>query len=119
MALNLSGRRATNGYRELDSTPPRSPLSSREKFGGDPPDAAKPNPVGTPGGVSGIRPTSATVLGFVSWKFRGGGSGLGGQSAEPFRLASLSVRLGARLPYVPSPQILLNLESESMASAES
>jgi hypothetical protein len=80
-----------------------------------PPDAAKPNPVGTPGGVSGIRPTSATVLGFVSWKFRGGGSGLGGQSAEPFRLASLSVRL----PYVPSPQILLNLESESMASAES
>ena len=39
---------------------PRCPIAS---FGSIPPDAANPNPVGTPGGVSGIWPISATVLG--------------------------------------------------------
>ena len=71
--------------REVDSTSPRSPLSHRE-FGSDPPDAANPNPVGTPGGVSGIWPISATVLGSYHPSFRGGGSGLGSLAAEPFAI---------------------------------
>ena len=65
--------------------PPRSPLSTRELWQ-HPPDAANPNPVGTPGGVSGIWPISATVLGSYHPSFRGGGSGLGSQAAEPFAI---------------------------------
>ena len=65
--------------------PPDPPLSHRE-FGSIPPDAANPNPVGTPGGVSGIWPISATVLGSYHPSFRGGGSGLGSQAAEPFAI---------------------------------
>jgi hypothetical protein len=62
---------------------PRCPLAS---FGSIPPDAANPNPVGTPGGVSGIWPISATVLGSYHPSFRGGGSGLGSLAAEPFAI---------------------------------
>ena len=60
--------------REVDSTPPdpRCPLAS---FGSIPPDTANPNPVGTPGGVSGIWPISATVLGSYHPKFSGRGIG--------------------------------------------
>ena len=76
--------------REVDSTSPRSPLSHRE-FGSDPPDTANRNPVGTPGGVSGIWPISATVLGSYHPSFRGGGSGLGSQAAEPFAIGCPAV----------------------------
>jgi hypothetical protein len=57
------------------------------------------SPVGTPGGVSGIRPTSATVLGCVSPGVSGRGDrGLGGQVCRALRRSPaprLSVRLGA------------------------
>src|SRR6476646_3735018 len=72
--------------REVDSTSPPDPRCPIASFGSDPPDTAKPNPVGTPGGVSGIWSISATVLGSYHPSFRGGGggSGLGSQTAEPF-----------------------------------
>ena len=40
-------------------------------------------------------------------------------SAEHMEGSHALLSLSVRLPYVPSPQILLSLESESMASAES
>src|SRR3954447_13523701 len=69
--------------REVDSTSPRSPLSHSRSLAAIPPDAAKPNPVGTPGGVSGIRPISATVFGFLSPGFRGGDRGSAGSLPSP------------------------------------
>ena len=72
--------------REVDSTSPPIPAVPFAKFGSDPPRYCQANPAGIPGGVSGIWPTSATVLGFVSPQFRGGGSGLGSQAAEPFAI---------------------------------
>jgi hypothetical protein len=42
-------------------------------------------------GVSGIWPISATVLGSYPPSFRGGGSGLGSQAAEPFAIGCSAV----------------------------
>ena len=72
--------------REVDSTSPPIPAVPSRALAAIPPDTANRNPVGTPGGVSGIWPISATVLGSYHPSFRGGGSGLGSLAAEPFAI---------------------------------
>ena len=70
--------------REVDSTSPPIPAVLFAKFGSDPPRYCQANPAGIPGGVSGIWPISATVLGsYITQVFGAGGSGLGSQAAEP------------------------------------
>ena len=71
--------------REVDSTSPPIPAVPSRALAAIPPDTAKPNPVGIPGGVSGIWPISATVLGSYHPSFRGGGSGLGSSGCRALR----------------------------------
>jgi hypothetical protein len=83
--LNLSDRRATKWLTRVGQHAPRSPLSTREFWQRSPPTLPNPNPVGTPGGVSGIWPTSRHGTRFVSPEFRGGGSGLGSPGCRALR----------------------------------
>src|SRR6478609_10021459 len=79
---------------------PRCPLAS---FGSITPDAANPNPVGTPAGflVFGQFPPrySARIP-----KYWAGGSGLGSQTAEPFAIGCPAVtQRGPLVRYLPRP----------------
>ena len=63
------------------------------------------SPVGTPGGVSGIRPTSATALGFLSPGFRGGDRGSAASLPSPSPFACPRLPRAARAsapPYAPA-----------------
>jgi hypothetical protein len=73
----------------VDSNPPRSPLSFVGIWQRFLPDRCQANPVGTPGGVSGIWPPSAMVLGFVSPRSFGAGDRGSAASAEPFAVLAL------------------------------
>jgi hypothetical protein len=68
--------------RELDSTPP-IPAVDREFWQRSPPTLPSQTPSAPPAGFPVFGPLPATVLGFVSPEFRGGGIGLGSQTAEP------------------------------------
>jgi hypothetical protein len=65
--------------------PPIPAVHSRA-LAASPPTLPTQTPSAPPGGVSGIWPISATVLGSYHPSFRGGGSGLGSLAAEPFAI---------------------------------
>src|SRR3954452_4419390 len=89
---------------------PRSPLSTREFWQRSPPTLPNPNPVGTPGGVSGIWPTSRHGTRFVSPEFRGGGSGLGSPGCRALRHT---------MPLRDSAEPLVRFSRAALPSADS
>ena len=76
--------------REVDSTSPPIPAVLSRALAAIPPDTANRNPVGTPGGVSGIWPISATVLGSYHPSFRGGDRGSAARLPSPSPSAELA-----------------------------
>ena len=85
--LNLSDRRATKWLiARWTARPPRSPAVPSRALAAIPPDAANPNPVGTPRRGFWYLANFRHGTRLVSPKFRGGGSGLGGLAAEPFAI---------------------------------
>ena len=107
------GWRATNSYRELDSTPPDPPLSSRENLAAIPPDAAKPAPSAPPAGFLVFGPLPPRYSAVCHREFRGGGiGGSAAKSAEPFAVRlPLGSPCGSALRAPPSSRSPLSSQA--------